>query len=250
QTANWQLLETASDGFSFEVKIGNDPPIHVGKELVSLQRLHAFDVSASHIYKLDAADTKSLDTLTPKRVENKTVIAEIPGTSSRDRAATRALTTFMRRMAALKPSVVVNVSRQKSAATGLAPARAIDPENSRSANFARSERSGPPLVTVCDPRLLALFDSLPVGESEQAVLSVRLDEPVTRPVKVRNVVGLLRGSDPALKDTYVLVTAHYDHVGNQGAPNDKGDHIYNGANDDGSGTVSVVELAGALATLK
>src|SRR5262249_33687046 len=35
-----------------------------------------------------------------------------------------------------------------------------------------------------------------------------------------------------------------------GAPNEKGDHIYNGANDDGSGTVSIVELASALATLK
>ena len=48
----------------------------------------------------------------------------------------------------------------------------------------------------------------------------------------------------------MIVTAHYDHVGNQGAADDKGDHIYNGANDDGSGTVSVVELASALATLK
>ena len=79
---------------------------------------------------------------------------------------------------------------------------------------------------------------------------MHLDEPVSRPVKVRNVVGLLRGSDPVLKDTYVLVTAHYDHVGNHGAPAANGDQIYNGANDDGSGTVSVVELAAALATLK
>ncbi len=64
------------------------------------------------------------------------------------------------------------------------------------------------------------------------------------PEKVRNVVGVLRGSDPLLKDTYVLVTAHYDHLGiRQGG---EGDSIYNGANDDGSGTVSVIELASAL----
>jgi Zn-dependent M28 family amino/carboxypeptidase len=66
---------------------------------------------------------------------------------------------------------------------------------------------------------------------------------------VRNVVGVLLGSDPALKDTYVLVTAHYDHLGRRDVP-DGVDGIYNGANDDGSGTVGVIELAGALAALK
>jgi hypothetical protein len=68
------------------------------------------------------------------------------------------------------------------------------------------------------------------------------------PVKVRNVVGILRGSDPQLKDTYVLVTAHYDHLGIR--ENLEGDKIFNGANDDGSGTVSVMELASAFAAMK
>jgi len=67
------------------------------------------------------------------------------------------------------------------------------------------------------------------------------------PVKVRNVVGILRGSDPVLKDSYVLVTAHYDHVGTKTGP---GDVIFNGANDDGSGTVSVIELAKAFSAHK
>jgi len=67
------------------------------------------------------------------------------------------------------------------------------------------------------------------------------------PAKVRNVVGILRGSDPALKDTYILVTAHYDHVGMKPG---EGDGIFNGANDDGSGTVSVIELAKAFAANK
>lgn len=68
------------------------------------------------------------------------------------------------------------------------------------------------------------------------------------PQKVRNVIGILRGSDPKLKDTYVLVTAHYDHLGIR--QNLEGDNIFNGANDDGSGTVSVMELAYALGSLK
>ena len=69
------------------------------------------------------------------------------------------------------------------------------------------------------------------------------------PIKSRNVVGLLRGSDPVLKETYVIVSAHYDHVGvrEQAEGPDK---IFNGANDDGSGTVTVIELASALAQLK
>jgi len=67
------------------------------------------------------------------------------------------------------------------------------------------------------------------------------------PVKVRNVVGILRGSDPVLKDTYILVTAHYDHVGLKPG---QGDGIFNGANDDASGTVSVIELAKAFARTK
>jgi hypothetical protein len=67
-------------------------------------------------------------------------------------------------------------------------------------------------------------------------------------IKLRNVVGLLRGSDPVLRDSYVIVSAHFDHIGVR--PTGEGDRINNGANDDGSGTVSVIELASALASLK
>lgn len=62
--------------------------------------------------------------------------------------------------------------------------------------------------------------------------------------KVRNVIGVLPGSDPTLKNSYVLLTAHYDHLGKR--PDGR---IFYGADDDGSGTVSVIELAKALAKL-
>jgi Zn-dependent M28 family amino/carboxypeptidase len=61
------------------------------------------------------------------------------------------------------------------------------------------------------------------------------------------VVGLLPGSDPDLKDTYLLVTAHYDHIGIR--PSAGPDTIANGANDNGSGTVGVMEIGAALASL-
>ncbi len=56
-----------------------------------------------------------------------------------------------------------------------------------------------------------------------------------------NVVGILRGADPARRDEVVLVTAHYDHIGIGRAVN--GDSINNGADDDASGTVGLLELA-------
>lgn len=79
-------------------------------------------------------------------------------------------------------------------------------------------------------------------------LPARNGSQAQKPDRLKNVIGLLRGSDPVLKDTYVILSAHYDHIGIGNAVN--GDSIYNGANDDGSGTVSVIEIAAALATLK
>jgi hypothetical protein len=62
----------------------------------------------------------------------------------------------------------------------------------------------------------------------------------------QNVVGILEGSDPFLKNEYVAIGAHYDHVGMN--PNWSGeDKIWNGADDDGSGTVAVLAMAEAFA---
>ena len=59
----------------------------------------------------------------------------------------------------------------------------------------------------------------------------------------QNVIAILEGSDAKLKNEYVAIGAHYDHVG-VGRPVN-GDTIYNGADDDGSGTVAVMTLAHA-----
>ena len=68
-------------------------------------------------------------------------------------------------------------------------------------------------------------------------------------VYTQNVVALWEGSDPQLKSEMVAIGAHYDHVGVN--PNAQGDDkIWNGADDDGSGTVSVLAIAEALANSK
>ena len=65
------------------------------------------------------------------------------------------------------------------------------------------------------------------------------------PATTQNVVAVFEGSDPLLKNEYVALGAHYDHVG-IGIPVN-GDAIYNGADDDGSGTTALLAIAEALA---
>ncbi|HRJ88654.1 MAG: M20/M25/M40 family metallo-hydrolase [Blastocatellia bacterium] len=68
----------------------------------------------------------------------------------------------------------------------------------------------------------------------------------TEVIHTQNVVGILEGSDPVLKNEYVAIGAHYDHIGmNPFAPGP--DKISNGADDDGSGTVAVMSIAEAFA---
>jgi hypothetical protein len=63
-----------------------------------------------------------------------------------------------------------------------------------------------------------------------------------------NVAAILRGSDPELRETYVIFSAHIDHIGVD-LPDSSGDSIYNGADDNASGTSAVLAVARAFAAL-
>ncbi len=63
-----------------------------------------------------------------------------------------------------------------------------------------------------------------------------------------NIVGVLEGTDPALKDEVIVIGAHYDHIGNGKAVD--GDVIANGANDNAAGTTAVLALADHFAKTK
>ena len=86
----------------------------------------------------------------------------------------------------------------------------------------------------------AVFDLRDVNLSSTVELS--------EPLEAENVLGFIEGADPKLKDEVVLISAHYDHFGIN--PSLKGDRIYNGAADDGSGTVATLELAKAFMQAK
>jgi hypothetical protein len=64
------------------------------------------------------------------------------------------------------------------------------------------------------------------------------------PAGQRNVIGVLKGRDAVLRNTYVLVTAHYDHIGEK--KDATGDTVYNGANDNASSVSALIEIARAM----
>jgi hypothetical protein len=149
----------------------------------------------------------------------------------------------------------------------------------------RLDTPAPPKVTANDKFFEFLFSHAPVkydelkrkGSAQEALPSFRLtgvkitfdidvDYQIIRTQLAKNVVGLVEGGDPELRHSYVAFGAHYDHVGyaegevmrdENGArrarapgrvtPGAEDDRIWNGADDDGSGTVAIMALAKAFA---
>ncbi|HEY7182742.1 MAG TPA: M28 family peptidase [Blastocatellia bacterium] len=90
----------------------------------------------------------------------------------------------------------------------------------------------------------ALGEGFDLSADKQASFNVnaKIDRAITQ-----NVVGVIEGADPVLKKEYVAIGAHYDHIGMARNGNSEGDRIYNGADDDGSGTTANLAIAQALA---
>jgi hypothetical protein len=244
QTANFLIAETNMDSFRLEFTDGGEP-IRVSPNQVRFQIETAVKLNRAKLFRIDFNDADALAALKPEQLADRIVISEIPDIR---RAGPgnfaemfRARNAFMSRLLDFKAAIIISIDRHEPVDTGLTQ-RLIDPEN-------RRPLLAPPVpvITIHDPRVIKLYDAMKPGPTS-AEISLEIAEAVEKPIRLRNVVGVLRGSDAVLKDSFVLVTAHYDHVGMR--PGTAGDNIFNGANDDGSGTVSVIELASALATLK
>ena len=149
----------------------------------------------------------------------------------------------------------------------------------------RLDTPAPPNVSADDAFLTFLFSQAPVAYDElkrrasaqeelpsfrvpgaSITFDVDVDYRIVRTQLTKNVVGVIEGHDPQLKSSYVAFGAHYDHVGyaegevmradnsarRAGAPGRvtpgaEDDRIWNGADDDGSGTVAIMALAKAFA---
>ena len=215
QTATYNLITPNLEGF--EITAGAAKVTSA-----TIQEAVATDVKETAVIKASPSDAEKL---TVDQVRGKVLVLDLAEGGGQG----------MRRMPAtakLEPALVIVLLP-----TGMGRGMGARPVM-RDATAPQSKAA---MVMVTDA---ALREEL---SKPDAKVSAHIAAPKTEVAKARNVVGLLRGSDPVLKDTYVIVTGHYDHLGVRGTG--EGDHIFNGANDDASGTSSVVEIGTALAAL-
>jgi hypothetical protein len=217
QTAPYVSLEPKTEGLELTLDIGGT---RYAVDRASMSLLSPAPARLDGVPALRLTSPGAMAALTPDQKRGKVLLAEggIP----------------LRSATADNPALVILVaSEQARMARSMFSLRpASDPA------------PGVPIALVWDP---AVRKALKESKNARILVTARIPDPAVTPVKLRNVVGVLRGSDPSLKDTYVLLTSHYDHLGVRGTG--EGDHIYNGANDDASGTASIVEAANALGSL-
>ncbi len=219
QQADFLEVSRNNDGFQFQIK-GEDKTLTLDKDQVTGYPGAALSLDSVSIFKVTKENAEKIS------VEGRVVAIE----GDRNRALLAVLQK-------LKPALVLSFQKEKNAFRGpvaqLIEVGQASPEPPQT------------FLTVNGPDAASLISKLPAGETG-AKVTVHFSAPVQKAVKVRNVVAVIPGSDAVLKNTYVLLTAHYDHLGMSSSGDS--DRIYNGANDDGSGTVSVIEIATALAT--
>jgi Zn-dependent M28 family amino/carboxypeptidase len=106
------------------------------------------------------------------------------------------------------------------------------------------------LLSACGQDFDALKKSVITKEFRPVALNAKANIDIKqqlRSFKSHNVIGKLEGSDPKLRDEYVMYTAHWDHLGRN--PSVQGDQIYNGAIDNASGVASLIQLAAGFTKL-
>ena len=98
---------------------------------------------------------------------------------------------------------------------------------------------------------LAKKTNAPPFKTMQATAQIRINL-VKKRVDAYNVIGMLEGSDPVLKNEAIIIGAHYDHLGHGGSGSlaANSTEIHHGADDNASGTAAVIELARAFAKEK
>lgn len=221
QTADFFQLTRVADGFSLTLENPGKLAVHVDAADASVVRGNsAFHLTSVPVFKLSGGSV-------PASVAGKVVVVE-----------GRISAAMMRSLREKKPALIVTTGGGGGGRGGPRPAHEL----------IAADLVDAPAVPVVAVRgdAAKYFEDLPSGATPGTV-TLNAPAPTRETVKLRNVIGVVRGSDPQLRDTYVIVTAHYDHLGIK--PAGEGDRIYNGANDDGSGTVSVIELASAIASM-
>ncbi len=234
QTANFATVTANPDGLELTLDAGGNSVKAVAGS-VTIQDPAATDLSGVAVVRVSSDDQAAMLALTPDQVNGKVLVIEAgaqPAGGGRGRGGATIVGAH-----ALKPAAVIMLQPAAGAGRGGAA-------GGRGGGRPRDASTLASFTTLActDAAFRAALDA-----AASPTISLHVAAPKIDPVKLRNVIGLLRGSDPVLKDTYLLVTGHYDHLGIR--DNGTADHIYNGADDDASGTSSVIEIANAMSAL-
>lgn len=237
QTAPGVVATPRAEGFRFSVSTP-DAAANIPPDAFQMTRVEAVTIEGAELVKMPQGGMEGIE-----GIAGRAVVTEIEETPSgaQGREPLIARQRWMREVRAAQPALIVMIDRGLRSPTGYFDEPVlIEPPSP----FRSPER----VVVTSSSDLARLYAALPAGRSAGRV-TLHVPEPRRQPTPLRNVAGLLRGSDPALAGTYVLASAHYDGTGPR--PGDTGpDRIWNGANDDGSGTVTLIELASAFSRLR
>ena len=236
QNASYQSVKPNPEGLELTLDVVKAEP-----GTVAIQEAVATDLHRTAAYKVMLSDAAALDALTVDDVRGKVLLVEVPDGGGGGRGG----------MAGFQAQRKIATLAGKLEAAMVVMVRGAAQQTNPNVRVPMRDATAPaPKVAILSVWDKAIRDAVAAAKPGpmEATVSAHIAAPTMQPVKLRNVAGVLRGSDPQLKDTYVIVTGHYDHLGVR--PNAKGDGIYNGANDDASGTASVIAVAGALASLE
>ncbi len=238
QTATWTITQPDLAGFAFTLQSGAER-LALTPAQVSFAPGAALDANGVALIKARWNDLAPLEAL-GTAVRGKVVLVEpapiLPQTMAEYQKMLAARDAVLARIARLQPLMVLLFDSQEANGNAGGRGELRDPAVPKAPAAVR-------LLSMHGGQAARFFNALPDGDSG-GTLDLHLAAASVKQVKLRNVAALLRGSDPVLKDTYVVLSSHYDHLGM------RTDTIFNGANDDGSGTVAVIEVASALAAMK
>jgi hypothetical protein len=217
QTAEMLQLTPEPSGFEMKFQQGENV-ITIPRDQAVPRAARAVMLTGTPVFRMAGTNSGAL---APDQVRGRAVVI----------GAARGARRIVSALQKMEPAVIIRLVRGPAPAP---PAQLVE---------AGDRAAGVPVILVSDEQAVNTLSDLKPGLSQWKV-SLRIAAEQETAVKVRNVVGMWRGSDAALQDSYVLLTAHYDHLGLAKSGDDR---VYNGANDNASGTASVIEIAAALA---
>ncbi|MDQ2949809.1 MAG: M28 family peptidase [Acidobacteriota bacterium] len=227
QTYDRVLIKTDLTGYKFEIR-GSGRTINVLPTEILLFSDTALNLDDVEIVKIDPA-TPAWAALKEQDVKGKIVALPILNTPAGQTSFGNASASIGK----LKPALILMYG--PAAAALNVPGVLIEPGEARPAQVPRFPIRTDAFRNAVGP--------MPTGPTNlRATLHLR--QPLQQPVKLRNLAGILRGSDSNLKDSYIVVSANYD-----GFPTRRfgDDTIFNCANTNASGVAALIEAAKALA---